>query len=203
LAGQRVLELVDDEAAKFSELLGEQLTAPTLDGDQRRAIGLIEVVHVEVIGGRGRARADLLEELADRGQATGALEPANVDVLAWRVDLEAKAQGVDGLVLADDPGHRLELARRLEAERVGIAAPAQDRGGEGIGSCVGSLGHGRRIHAAAQRPARTLARSTAMLPRSIAICSITQSGTPSRLAIASIKARSRSAPLKSNRRTRK
>src|SRR5690606_17955055 len=102
LAGQRGRELADDELPQLAELLAKQLAAPALDRDQLGPIGVVEVVDVEVIGRGGGLRTDLLEQLADRGQSTGALEPADVDVLAGRVDLQAEAQRVDGLVLADD-----------------------------------------------------------------------------------------------------
>jgi hypothetical protein len=112
--------------------------------DQARAVRLREVVHVAAVPGLTGRGLELLEHAADERHPPRPHEAAHEDVLPRRPRFQAEPQRVDGRILADHAGGRLDLLGRAEDEALGLATPAQRLGAQGWGGGpVGfSLRHG-------------------------------------------------------------
>ena len=91
----------------------------------RGAAGLGEVVDIGPVVGQRAGRADVLQQLPHQRHPPGAGDPADVNVLARREDLQPVSQRLDGVVLADHAGNGLDLVGGPERRQHVVAAPAE------------------------------------------------------------------------------
>jgi hypothetical protein len=152
LGRQGLLQLVPDERR---QLIDEPLEAPggaPPEAEQARPVDLREVVHVAAVRRLRTDRAQLLQQALQQRHPAGTGQPAHEDVLPGRARLQPEAERVDGRVLADHAGDRLEFRRVVERKLLVQAAPAQlcARQGRRAGRAVRlrerrSLRHGERL----------------------------------------------------------
>jgi hypothetical protein len=125
LAFQDLREAGDEEVDGAVHVLAEAGGLAAREVEQARLLGALEVVDIAAIG-RGRAvRRDALQHFLHGAEAAGAAQPADEDVVAGAVELDAEAKRLDGAVLADDAFQRLEVGGGLETEAGRVAVPAQ------------------------------------------------------------------------------
>jgi hypothetical protein len=98
--------------------------------DGKGPIRLAEVVDVGSIGRGFAGGMDRLDELPHEGETAAPGESAHEDVLAGSRRLEAELEGLDGVVLAHDPGLRLDLGGGGEGEPAFRAGPSESFAGK-------------------------------------------------------------------------
>jgi hypothetical protein len=109
----------------------------SLQSNEHGLVGVSEVVDVTAVVQLCGMFTYLLEQSFDRRHTTGAGITRHEDIVARVLHLEAKLQGTQCAVLADDFLGGFQSLRGLHADRSGIAGPAQLFGTEFVDGCAG------------------------------------------------------------------
>ena len=110
--------------ARFDFLL-ESVGQAARQGQQSRAVGVLEIVDVAAVRRGLRLRMQILDHAHDHAAAAGSGKSADEQVVSGSSQFDAHLQRAQGALLAHIARGRLDLGRRFEGNARGIAAPPE------------------------------------------------------------------------------
>jgi hypothetical protein len=110
---------------EIGHIVLEFLTPPGGKSKDAGFVGVIEVVHVDPIGGRRFVLGTIFEKILDGFGSPGPGRAQSEDVIARALDVHPEGDGLGGSFLSDRSLQRCKFLRRLELELLGRTSPLQ------------------------------------------------------------------------------